>query len=143
MSNVLAGIGRGQLQVLGKRVVARRKIFERYKQELHDVPGINWMPEREGDFSNRWLSAFHLTTATAVKSNELISALASENIEARYLWKPMHLQPLFRGTLYFYSKQKSYCDDLFETGVCLPSASNMSEPQQERVIDKIRSVMLG
>jgi len=142
MSNVLAGIGLGQLLVLEKRVAARRKVFERYKAELADVPGFNWMPEREGDFSNRWLSAFNLTKDTSVKSNELISALASENIEARYVWKPMHLQPLFKGALYFHADEKSYCDMLFETGVCLPSASNMSEAQQARVVDKIRSVML-
>ena len=142
MSNVLAGIGRGQLQVINSRVEARRRVFDVYRDALNDVPGIEWMPEPEGDFSNRWLSAMRLTKSTSITSHQLIKNLASKNIEARYLWKPMHLQPLFKNSPYFTrSGKESYSDMLFETGVCLPSASNMSDAQQERVIRAIYKLM--
>lgn len=144
MSNVLAGIGRGQLQVINERVGARRRVFEAYRDALQSVPGMEWMPEPEGDFSNRWLSAIRLTSASKVSSHDLIKILAQENIEARYLWKPMHLQPLFAGAPYFaHNEQTSYCDTLFDSGVCLPSASNMSEAQQNRVIDLMQQVLGG
>lgn len=144
MSNVLAGIGRGQLQVIDYRVAARRRVFDMYRDALVGVPGIEWMPEPDGDFSNRWLSAMRLTKSASMTSHELIKTLASENIEARYLWKPMHLQPLFKNAPYFTrSVGKSYSDMLFDTGVCLPSASNMSDAQQERVIETIYKLMTG
>ena len=144
MSNVLAGIGRGQLRVIEDRVEARRAVFDAYFQALNNIPGIEWMPEPAGDFSNRWLSAIRLTEASPVSAKQLIDVMAQENIEARYLWKPMHLQPLFENARYFtHTDSHSYSDSLFESGVCLPSASNMTVSQQARVIDLMQKVMGG
>ncbi len=142
MSNVLAGIGRGQLKVLDDRVESRRAIFDRYCQQLSGYDCIDWMPQPEGDYSNRWLTALSLNPAkTKITPTQMIKALAEANIEARHLWKPMHRQPLFKGSEYFSHGQKSYCDYLFDTGLCLPSASNMTIDQQRSVIDNIRHIL--
>ncbi len=143
MSNVLAGIGRGQLRVLQQRVESRRAIFERYRQGLEGVEGIDWMPEAEFGRSNRWLSCCTIDPqGTAVSLEALIAALAAERIEARRTWNPMHRQPLFEGCRYYpHQEGESVSDRLFEQGLCLPSGSNMSEQQQQRVVDLIRDVM--
>ena len=144
MSNVLAGIGRGQLKVLDSRVEARRDVFERYQKGLSDLDCFEWMPQSSGDYSNRWLSAVIMNPEkTKVKPLTLIKALAEVNIDARHLWKPLHLQPLFDGCSYYTHDGHSYCDYLFDTGVCLPSASNMTNEQQQSVIRKIRDVVGG
>ncbi|MFT6988657.1 MAG: dTDP-4-amino-4,6-dideoxygalactose transaminase [Paraglaciecola sp.] len=138
MSNVLAGIGRGQLQVLDDRVESRREIFNRYHSCLQDLEWLDWMPEPEGDYSNRWLSVLSINPKkTNIKPTDLISALGKINIEARHVWKPMHRQPLFAGCDYFRHGESSYCDFLFDTGVCMPSASNMTTEQQMYVIRSI------
>lgn len=139
MSNVLAGIGRGQLKVLDERVASKRQVFERYQSALAEVEALGWMPEPEGDFSNRWLSAITINPDnTSVTPIELIDYLAANNIEARPVWKPMHRQPLFADCTYYpHSETLSVCDQLFERGICLPSASNMTEQQQNRVIELI------
>jgi dTDP-4-amino-4,6-dideoxygalactose transaminase len=138
MSNVLAGIGRGQLQVLDDRVESRREIFNRYHSCLEDLEWLDWMPEPEGDYSNRWLSVLSINPKkTNIKPTDLISALGKINIEARHVWKPMHQQPLFAGCDYFRHGESSYCDFLFDTGVCMPSASNMTTEQQMYVIRSI------
>lgn len=136
MSNVLAGIGRGQLKVLDERVESRREIFSRYIEALSEIDCIDWMPEPEGDFSNRWLTAISLNPRkTSIKPEQLIESLSGSNIEARPVWKPMHLQPLFKDASYFpHGEGLSYSDYLFATSVCLPSASNMTPEQQETVI---------
>ena len=145
MSNILAGIGRGQLEVLDDRVNSRRGIFYRYKEALSHIGCIDWMPEPEDDFSNHWLSAISLNPQkTQVTPKMLIDALAGLNIEARPVWKPMHLQPLFKDSLYFrHHDKQSYCDYLFETAICLPSASNMSMAQQDSVIHHIQKILNG
>ncbi|MEM7209875.1 MAG: aminotransferase class I/II-fold pyridoxal phosphate-dependent enzyme [Pseudomonadota bacterium] len=145
MSNILAGIGRGQLRVLNDRVEARRSIFARYVEGLRDIKGLDWMPEPEGSYSNRWLSAVSLNPEiTGTQPHQLIEALSKENVEARAVWKPMHLQPLFDGALYFsHEEAYSYCDYLFTSSLCLPSASNMTNDQQDSVIDCIRSHISG
>lgn len=143
MSNVLAGIGRGQLRVIDERVAARRAVFDAYRTELASVPGLEWMPEPSGDFSNRWLTAVRLTQECPINADELISALSRENIEARYLWKPMHQQPVFKQAEYFsHNEGQSYCDELFNHGVCLPSASNMTEQQLDRVITSLQKLLV-
>ena len=136
MSNVLAGIGRGQLKVLEERVLSRREVFFRYRDGLSDLKCLQWMPEPEDDFSNRWLSVVCIRPEeTTVTPGELIGALANLNIEARPVWKPMHLQPLFKGASYFkHSDGKSFSDYLFETSICLPSASSMTIEEQNSVI---------
>jgi len=143
MSNVLAGIGRGQLRVLAQRIDTRRAVFDRYREGLSGIEGISWMPEAPFGRSNRWLSCCLIDPQNSpVPVKGLIEALAAERIEARHTWKPMHQQPLFEGSRYYpHEEGMSVCDRLFAQGLCLPSGSNMSEAQQERVIQAIKDVM--
>lgn len=142
MSNIVAGIGRGQLEVLDERVKQRRAIFDRYKEALGDLPGIEFQPELEETMSNRWLTALTIDPELAgVSRTEVIEKLAEENIEARPVWKPMHLQPLFEENAYFaHGQDESVSDILFKTGLCLPSGSNMTEDEQEFVINTIKKL---
>lgn len=142
MSNVLAGIGRGQLEVLDDRVEARRKVFQRYYNGLAAVDCIDWMPEPEHTYSNRWLTALCINPEKSdMKPAQLIGALSKLNIEARHLWKPMHQQPLFKGVDYYSHNDQSVCDYLFAHGLCLPSASNMTEAQQSSVIEQLKKLL--
>ena len=142
MSNILAGVGRGQMQVLSERVEARRGVFDAYATGLADVPGIHWMPEPEWSYSNRWLSACTIDPAvTGITASELIAALASEMIEARPLWKPMHRQPVFEGCDYITDGNVSVSDRLFDNGICLPSGSNMSADEIGRIIDTLKRLL--
>ena len=135
MSNVLAGIGRGQLRVLDRRLEKKRGIYALYKRELSALDGVGFMPENAWDDSNRWLSC--MTTAGAVRPDEIIDALERENIEGRPFWKPMHLQPVFAGCDYI-----GCCTEelLFKNGVCLPSDTKMTEEEQLGVIRIIKSL---
>ena len=139
MSNVLAGIGRGQMQVLNDRVQARRRNFEYYQANLGDLPGIAWQPEAEGSFSNRWLTCLTLdpTVSGGLTREDLRMELEKDNIESRPLWKPMHLQPVFVDAP-FYGDGTS--QKLFEQGLCLPSGSNLTQEDLDRVIQRIRSL---
>jgi dTDP-4-amino-4,6-dideoxygalactose transaminase len=139
MSNVLAGIGRGQMQVLNDRVQARRRNFEYYQANLGDLPGIAWQPESEGSFSNRWLTCLTLdpTVSGGLTREDLRLELEKDNIESRPLWKPMHLQPVFVDAP-FYGDGTS--QKLFEQGLCLPSGSNLTQEDLDRVIQRIRSL---
>ena len=138
MSNILAGVGRGQLQVLDDRVNSRRRIYEQYRQGLAHIEAIEWMPEPEWSYATRWLSVCRIDSdPSGISASELIKALAKYNIEARHAWKPMHRQPLFSGTKYFTHADYSVADLLFQQGVCLPSGSNMNENQVQKVIDVI------
>ncbi|MDP2183057.1 MAG: DegT/DnrJ/EryC1/StrS family aminotransferase, partial [Actinomycetota bacterium] len=142
MSNILAGVGRGQLEVLKQRVLARRAVFDAYRAGLSGFEALEWMPEPEWSFSNRWLSAFTLDTSSAKLSvSELIGRLGDEMIEARPVWKPMHLQPVFAGTRYFGHGNSSVSDHIFETGVCLPSGSNMTPDEIDRIIGALASIL--
>jgi dTDP-4-amino-4,6-dideoxygalactose transaminase len=144
MSNVLAGIGRGQLKVLDQRVEARRAVYARYADGLADIPGFRMMPEADFGRATHWLSACTLEPGvSAVSPAELMAVLRSERIEARHLWKPMHLQPVFKGRLYYGHEGGDVSKSLFETGVCLPSGSNMKPEQQDRIIDIMSSALLG
>lgn len=139
MSNILAGVGRGQLQVLTERVLARRAVFETYQKELADVECIEWMPEPEWSYSTHWLSACTIRRdAVGIDALGLIQRLSADMIEARPLWKPMHLQPVFANCRYFAHGEHSVSDHLFEQGICLPSGSNMSEESLGRVITSLR-----
>ncbi len=139
MSNVLAGIGRGQLRVLEQRVAQRRQVFETYRKALADVPGLQWMPEPQGFRSTRWLTCFTLAGAGASQRRNLVlRALERHSIEARPVWKPMHQQPLFRSAEYFGHEGGDVSADLFEAGICLPSGSNLTSEQQSRVIEQLR-----
>lgn len=143
MSNVLAGIGRGQLEVLSDRVAARRNNFERYKQYFskHNNAGFNiqFQEEPTGYYSNRWLTCMLIDPAInkGLTREETRLAMDEENIETRPLWKPMHQQPVF-------SSSKSYLngvsDKLFENGLCLPSGSNLTEEEFERIFNCLDTI---
>lgn len=142
MSNVLAGIGRGQLGVLSDRVEARRAVYSRYVTELNDISCLDWMPEIEGYYSNRWLTALVLNpNKTSVDATQFIDFLKFYNIEARHVWKPMHLQPIFAGCNYFTHCDESVSEYLFNHGVCLPSGSSLTIAEQKRVINAIRKCL--
>ncbi|MCC3375557.1 DegT/DnrJ/EryC1/StrS aminotransferase family protein [Cohnella sp. REN36] len=145
LSNVLAGVGRGQLQVLEERVAARRAVFARYEQALGGIPGIRFMPEASYGRSTRWLTALTVNPAEAgVTSAQLIAALAEANIESRPVWKPMHRQPLLEVYRYYpHDKGDSVSDRLFEQGMCLPSGSSLSEHDQDRVIACLLATIQG
>jgi len=143
LSNILAGIGRAQLQVLDQRVRKRRSIFQTYEDNLAHIPGINFMPELNDTLSNRWLSVMLIDEKrTGVSNRDLIIALEEKNIEARPVWKPLHMQPLFEANQYFsHEEGTSISESLFESGICLPSGSNMVLEEQERVIDCLKTVL--
>jgi dTDP-4-amino-4,6-dideoxygalactose transaminase len=141
MSNILAGVGRGQLQVLEERVKARRSVFDTYVKELSDISAIEWMPQPEWSYANRWLTTATISPNAKIGSKELIKKLSEDFIEARPVWKPMHLQPVFAGTRYFTAENGSIADDLFENGICFPSGSNMTTQQLERIISAIRKIL--
>jgi len=141
MSNILAGVGRGQLRVLDDRVEARRKIFQRYRDGLSGSQLIHWMPEPDWSRSNRWLTACTIDSeAGGLTVGQIINHLAVERIEARPVWKPMQMQPVFAGCKYFAHEGQSVSQHLFEQGICLPSGSNMSEDQQDRVIELLSEI---
>lgn len=139
LSNVLAGIGRGQLEVLEDRVAARRANAFRYRDAFADLPGIELMPQAAWGRHTNWLSVFLLDpTKCRVDRDAIVAALAKDNIEARPVWKPLHLQPVFAACE---RVGGAVAEDLFTRGICLPSSSNMTEEQQARVIAGVRAVL--
>ncbi|MEZ2415466.1 aminotransferase class I/II-fold pyridoxal phosphate-dependent enzyme [Muriicola sp. E247] len=136
MSNVLAGIGRGQMEVLNDRVSARRANFQFYKEELSRLESIEFLDEPEGFYSNRWLTCILCTSYEAREQIRL--ALLQENIESRPLWKPMHMQPVFKDELSFVN---GISEDLFTRGLCLPSGSNLSTEDLLRITDIIKGTV--
>jgi pyridoxal phosphate-dependent aminotransferase EpsN len=145
LSNVLAAIGRGQLRVLAERVKQRRQIFDRYVTAFYDLEGLTFMPEIPHGRSNRWLTVITLDPERCpVRPAQLLDALAAENIEARPVWKPLHLQPVFVGNAYYRHREDvSVSEQLFACGLCLPSGTSMTEGDQQRVITCIRNVWAG
>ncbi len=133
MSNICAGIGRGQMQVLHNRVEQRRQNFTFYTKALALNNEISFLHEISNDFfSNRWLTTILISDNEALKT--IYNSLSNHNIECRPLWKPMHLQPIFAGASYYGEKVS---ENLFRRGLCLPSGSNLSEKDLSRVVDKI------
>ncbi|PIE81588.1 MAG: pyridoxal phosphate-dependent aminotransferase [Chloroflexi bacterium] len=137
MSNIVAGIGRGQLQVLPQRVAARRQNFNYYKTELGDLPGIAFMPEADWGQHNRWLTTLTIDPDLFGADREMVRlALEAENIESRPLWKPMHQQPIFARYEVVGGK---VADALFRDGLCLPSGTAMTEADLNRIVNIIKS----
>ena len=136
MSNVLAGIGRGQLKVLEKRVASRRAVFNQYKEAFKSHDFIEMMPEIHNGFTTRWLSTMLIKPDfSSLRPEVVIEQLKPYNIEARRTWKPMHKQPLFAGSAYYpHTESFSVSDYLFEQGICLPSGSNLNTHDIDRVI---------
>ncbi|SJZ74004.1 DegT/DnrJ/EryC1/StrS family aminotransferase [Sediminibacterium ginsengisoli] len=139
LSNVLAGIGIGQLEVLDDRIKARRSNFEYYKAQLSHIPGISFLEEQQGAFSNRWLTCILINPEknNGIDADRIRIALEAKNIESRPLWKPMHLQPVFADAPYFGNKN---AENLFAQGLCLPSGSNLTEEDLQRVVTVIRNI---
>jgi dTDP-4-amino-4,6-dideoxygalactose transaminase len=136
LSNVCAGIGRGQLQVLRERVRQRRQNFTYYQRHLSDLPGLEFMPEADYGTSTRWLTCLTIDPNKFGCGRETIrTTLASQNIETRPVWKPMHLQPVFKDCECIGGEVSQ---DLFDRGLCLPSGSNLTEVELARVVAAIR-----
>jgi pyridoxal phosphate-dependent aminotransferase EpsN len=139
LSNVLAGIGRGQLEVLDDRVATRREIAFKYRDAFADLGGLDLMPQAQWGTHTNWLSVFVVDESTLGASrDELMRALEAENIESRPVWKPMHLQPVFRDAE---RHGGAVAEDVFRRGICLPSSTSMSAHDQERVIATIRAAV--
>jgi pyridoxal phosphate-dependent aminotransferase EpsN len=138
LSNVLAAIGRAQLRVLDERVRARRRNFSFYRNALGSMPGIHFMPEVEWGLHSRWLTTLTIDPAAFGADREAVRrALEADNIEARPVWKPMHLQPVFQG---FETVGGEVAERLFRHGLCLPSGSNLSLEDLERIVTAVREV---
>lgn len=142
MSNILAGLGIGQLEILEERVNGRRRVFETYLRELASIPAVSLMPEPDYTFSNRWLTALTISSNHAEKLvKDLLAKFAEENIEARHVWKPLHLQPLFEKNKYYSHGATSISEKLFQSGICLPSGTNMAIEDQLRVVDCMKEIL--
>lgn len=138
MSNILAGVGRGQLRVLDDRVKARRAVYSKYREIFRDVPWLDLMPEPDWSYSTHWISACTIAPdAPMISATAVIERLSGEFIEARPVWKPMHLQPVFAHCRYFSHGNESVSDGLFDRGICLPSGSNMTDVQVVRVAETV------
>ena len=144
MSNIVAGIGRGQLKVLEKRVTKKKQIFETYQEAFKQISDIKMMPISDQGKPNYWLSCMTLKEGSAVKPLDIMLALEKENIESRPVWKPMHLQPYFKAFDFFShcdpENEQSTAEDIFNRGVCLPSDTKMTEADQQRIINMIKTL---
>jgi dTDP-4-amino-4,6-dideoxygalactose transaminase len=140
MSNVLAGIGRGQLEVIESRISKRRENFRFYKENLKDIEGISFLNEPENFFSNRWLSTILVDSSKTndISQEEIRTELENNNIESRPLWKPMHLQPVFEK---FPAYINGVSENLFQHGLCLPSGSQLTTGELEKVVTVIKRTL--
>jgi len=140
MSNIVAGIGRGQMEVLDERVSQRRANNQRYRNFFKGISGITFQTEPNTDyFSNYWLTAILIdpTLNGGISREDARLALEAENIESRPLWKPMHLQPVYKGAKFYGS---GLCEKLFEQGLCLPSGSNLTEDEFDRIFTALTKI---
>ena len=135
LSNILAALGRAQLKSLDQYVEKRREIFNYYYNNLNNIDGIRFMPEIENGKSTRWLSVVLMKNINHEKIEDIIRSFSEENIEVRPIWKPMHLQPAFEGAAFYYNGQKPVSASLFEHGLCLPSGSDLSKNDLNRIIE--------
>ena len=139
MSNICAGVGRGQMQILAKRVEQRRSIFDQYHKQLAGKRGITFVEEPTGYFSNRWLTTILIDPDKAgFTREELRLAFEKENIESRPLWKPMHMQPVFESYPFY---GDGTAEQLFGDGLCLPSGSNLSKEEMNRIFEVTNAMM--
>ena len=140
MSNISAGIGLGQMEVLDDRVKGRRAIFEAYKKEFEGYEGIEFLLEPYGFYSNRWLTTIlvHPEKTNGITREHIRLALDAQNIESRPLWKPLHMQPLFQGAIFYGNGVSEY---LFRKGLCLPSGTNMSEEDMSLIFKSMHETL--
>ncbi|MDU2290998.1 MAG: aminotransferase class I/II-fold pyridoxal phosphate-dependent enzyme [Clostridium celatum] len=143
MSNIVAGIGRGQIRVLDERIEKKKYIYEKYKEAFNDIPDIEMANICEYGEPNYWLSIGILNNESKVKPLDIILALEEENIESRHIWKPMHMQPFYEKYDFFKddnTEKGSVSEDIFERGICLPSDTKMTDEEIERVIRIISGI---
>ena len=138
MSNIVAGIGRGQMKVLNQRIEQKRHIFAYYQEHLGDLEGLSFMPMHENERANCWLSVIQLAPDCKVRPLDMIVALEKEDIETRPVWKPMHMQPVFADCDYIDNGKVG--ESLFENGVCLPSDTKMTDEDLKRICTIIRGL---
>lgn len=143
MSNVCAAIGCGQFECLDKKIKMKQEIFNRYLEGFKDIKEIEMLKEDEKRVSTHWLSVMRLNNSK-ITPNDILEALEKENIESRPIWKPMHMQPIFKKYPFFNHNAKgiSISEELFKNGICLPSDTNMTKKEQERVIEIIRKLFV-
>lgn len=137
MSNIVAGIGRGQMEVLDAHINLRRRNFAYYQQQLSAISALSFLNEPEGYFANRWLSCLLVKPTNGITRETIRLTLDKENIESRPLWKPMHMQPIFEGAPFY---GDGTAEELFNNGLCLPSGSNLTASDLERVVKVIKSM---
>ena len=141
MSNILAGIGRGQLEVLDERIAQKKVIYDYYKEAFKEISDIEMMPICKYNKPNYWLSCITLKEESVIKPIDIIKALEKENIESRPVWKPMHMQPFFKDYEFVQVKDGiSVSEDLFNRGVCLPSDTKMSVEDMKKVADIVKGL---
>lgn len=152
MSNIVAGIGRGQLKVLDQRVEKKRYIYEYYRKHLGDLDGITFMPMMENTYSNCWLTTIQLEDSCRVKPLDIMKALEEDDVESRPVWKPMHLQPVFSECDFITEAEELHIVDeemgadnsisgmLFKRGVCMPSDTKMTDDDLKRVCEVVREL---
>lgn len=138
MSNIAAGIGRGQLKVLHKRVAKKQEIYKFYAEAFADIEDISMMPIKPEESSNCWLSCILLDENSKVKPTDILDALGAQNIESRHIWKPMHMQPVFADCDYI--DNGGVGESIFKRGVCLPSDTKMTREQQQMVCDIVKGL---
>ena len=140
MSNIVAGIGRGQLKVLEERIEQKTNIYNTYKEAFEDIEDIEMQPFQTETRPNHWLSVITLKENSKVKPIDIMDALEKENIESRHVWKPMHMQPVFEDYDFMKVEESSVAEDLFNRGVCLPSDTKITKDEQEIIINIIKGL---
>jgi len=138
MSNIVAGIGRGQLLHLDEHIAAKRRIYQTYQAAFADIDDISMNPYCDGMQPNFWLSCMLLRKGSGVSPLDIISALDKENIESRPIWKPMHMQPVFADKDFIFTEDTPVSEDIFARGLCLPSDIKMTDEEIQRVISLIK-----
>ena len=140
MSNIVAGIGRGQLKVLDLRIKQKTEMYNRYKEAFKDMPEIEMQPIPANTMPNHWLSVITIKKDSKVKPLDIMVALEKENIESRPVWKPMHMQPVFEKCDFIKVADEPVSKELFETGVCLPSDTKMTKEEQDKIVNIIKNL---
>ena len=140
MSNIVAGIGRGQLKVLDERIKQKTDIYNNYKEGFKEIEDIEMEPIPENAKPNHWLSVITLNKSSKITPLDIMEALDKENVESRPVWKPMHMQPVFKDYDFIKVAEEPISIELFERGVCLPSDTNMTKEEQDVVIDIIKKL---
>ncbi len=140
MSNIVAGIGRGQLKVLDLRIKQKTEIYNRYKEAFKDMTDIKMQPIPANTMPNHWLSVITIKKDSKVKPLDIMVALEKENIESRPVWKPMHMQPVFEKCDFIKVADEPVSKELFETGVCLPSDTKMTKEEQDKIVNIIKNL---